>query len=81
MSLLSASPPMIETRWDPDSCRPFTIDHNSKTTMWASPAPQTTNPNQYWERRIDAQLQKEFFYNVQTKQLSWNSPQTQQSHM
>ncbi len=74
-------PAMIETRWDPDSSRPFTIDHKTQTTIWASFEPQAASTNQAWERRIDAQLQKEFYYNVNTKELSWTLPQKLQSHM
>ena len=59
--------PMIESRWDTVSRRPFTIDHNTKTT------------NQAWERRMDAELQKEFYYNVITKELSWTLPQNMDS--
>ncbi len=65
--------PMIETRWDPDSLRPFTIDHIFKTTTWARP--------QAWERRFDRVLNKDFFYNVDTKEISWTAPQQQQSYM
>ena len=71
--------PMIETRWDPDSSRPFTIDHITKTTKRASFEPQAASTNQAWERRMDAQLQKEFYYNVITKELSWTLPQNMDS--
>lgn len=65
----SKIPRMIETRWDPDSRRPFTINHNTLTTIWASFEPQP------WERRFDAQIKKEFYYNLITKELSWTLPQ------
>ena len=60
-------PEMIETRWDPVLRIPFTIDHNTQSTKQA------------WERRMDAQLQKDFYYNVITKELSWTLPQNMDS--
>ena len=36
---------------------------------------------QAWERRFDCVLNKDFFYNVDTKEISWTAPQQQQSYM
>ncbi len=75
---------MLETRWDPVARRPFVINHNLKTTAWAPSAPPAARATAFhdpWEKRIDAELKKEFFYNVETKELAWELPSKQQSHM
>jgi hypothetical protein len=55
----SMSLPKIETRWDPDSPRPFIIDHISKTTRWARPQARERRLYRVWNKGFLLQCRHE----------------------
>ena len=44
-------------------------------------APRSTGGSDRWELRMDTTLNREFYYNLDSKELSWTLPPKQQSRV
>ncbi|CAD2219473.1 WW domain containing protein, putative [Angomonas deanei] len=81
-----ALPSGWEMRTDPQSNRPFYVNHVTKQTTWVKPtntennnnnnnANSVTSNSSEWESRVDPRTGKTFYINHRTKQTSWEKPQ------
>ena len=52
---------------------------NTATVPYA--APRSTGGSDRWELRMDTTLNREFYYNLDSKELSWTLPPKQQSRV
>jgi hypothetical protein len=81
-SLINQSLLQFESTTDSGSSESnIAIGARLKTTTVPYAAPRSMGASDRWELRMDATLKREFYYNLDSKELSWTLPPKQQSRV